>query len=122
MARTLQKTFMGFLSTAVFFAAFAIAGDVLIAALCAIATAIAQLVLVRQGALVVLASLAIVLALTGATLKGEDEFALGSPTPASSAAAECFCRPSQSMKAGIMPAFNGASRTVKTLAGGVLRV
>lgn len=117
MARTLQKTFMGFLSTAVFFATFLIAGDVLIASLTAIAAAIAQFVLVKQGILV-WASLALVLALTGTTLMGDDEFSLAaSPAPVSSTAAECSCRPAQSTKAGIMPAFNEATRTLKALAG-----
>ena len=75
MARTIEKTFTSFLSTAVFFATFLIAGDILIAALTGVATAIIQVVLRRtahQRTVLIWASLAIVLALTGLSLNGDD--------------------------------------------------
>lgn len=75
MARTIEKTFTSFLSTAVFFATFLIAGDILIAVLTAVATAIVQAVLRRtahQRTALIWASLATVLALTGLSLKGDD--------------------------------------------------
>lgn len=79
MARTIMNPILSFLSTAVFFATFALVGDVLIAATFAVATAIIQF-FVRQSAFrsksaLIWASLALVLALTGLTLKGDDAFA-----------------------------------------------
>lgn len=81
MAYALQKTIFGFLSTAVFFAAFFLAGDVLIAGMAAVATAAAQLVLQRSacqrtGALT-WASLAFVLALSALSLAGDDAATAG---------------------------------------------
>ena len=79
MARTIQETILSFLSTAVFFATFVLVGDVLVAATAAVATALGQFVIRqftqhRTGVLM-WASLALVLALTGLTLKGDDAFA-----------------------------------------------
>jgi intracellular septation protein A len=78
MINLLRKLATGFLSTIAFFAAFMIAGDVLIAALVAIAGAGAQFVLVRAARhtpdmttrTASWASLAVVLVVTGTTLVG----------------------------------------------------
>lgn len=98
LIRILQKTVSGFLSTAAFFAAFVLLGDVLAAAAVAVTTSIAQLVLThsaerRAGALV-WASLAVVLVLTGLTLTGDDAFAVEpQPTHARKISPDCSCRP-----------------------------
>jgi intracellular septation protein A len=75
MIAFLGKLFTSFLSSIIFFAVFAIAGDVLIAAVVATACAAAQLALAaaargKPGG--TWASLAIVLVLTGTTLAGID--------------------------------------------------
>jgi intracellular septation protein A len=72
----LRRLPVSFLSTIVFFAIYIAAGDVLFAAIAAIATVIAQLVLgwttygSRGG--MTWASLAVVLTLTGTTFAGDD--------------------------------------------------
>lgn len=108
MARLLQKILAGFLSAAVFFAAFFAAGDVLIAALGAIAVATVQLVLGWNGGraarLPIWASLAIVLTLTGATLAGDDAASLVMPVRFDGPAADCACKPQPTLKARAMPA------------------
>lgn len=97
MARALQNFVFGFLSTVIFFAAFVAAGDVLIAALSAIAVTIVQFVLRRSSqqktGVLMWASLAIVIALTGISMMGDDEaFAVtGSVPQVSKAMAECSC-------------------------------
>ena len=83
MARTIQETILSFLSTAVFFATFLLVGDVLVAAAAAVVTALVQFI-IRQSAqhrtgVLMWASLALVLALTGLTLKGDDAFAATLP-------------------------------------------
>ena len=79
MARTIQTTILSFLSTAVFFATFILVGDVLIAATAAVATALVQFAIrqstQQKSGVLMWASLALVLALTGLTLKGDDAFA-----------------------------------------------
>lgn len=109
MARLLQTTLAGFLSVAVFFAAFFAAGDVLIAALGAIAVAIAQLVLGWNGGRVarlpIWVSLAIVMTLTGATLAGDDAASVVMPVRADGPAAECPCQPT--LKARALPGPHG---------------
>jgi hypothetical protein len=98
LTRTLQKTLSGFLSTAVFLAAFAALGDILAAAAVAVATSIAQVVLTRSAGrpagVLVWASLAVVVALTSLTLAGDDAFAV-EPTPvhAGKSSSDCSCRP-----------------------------
>ncbi len=80
MIKLLRKLAIGFLSTIAFFAMFMIAGDVLIAALVAIAGAGAQFVLTRiaYGKPDVMtrtaswASLALLLVMTGTSLVGVD--------------------------------------------------
>ena len=72
----LRRLLVSFLSTIVFFATYVLLGDVLLAAIAAISTVIAQLVLgwttygSRGG--MTWASLAVVLVLTGTTFAGED--------------------------------------------------
>jgi intracellular septation protein A len=93
----LLKLLAGVLPLAIFFAAFAAVGDVLIATTLAVAGAIAQLVLTlsankRTGVLVWI-SLALVLGLGSATLAGTDVRSLDlSPQPASCQGANCVCR------------------------------
>jgi hypothetical protein len=101
MAHRLQKTLAGFLAVAVFFAVFFAAGDILIAALGATAVATAQLVLGWDGGwaarLPALASLALVITLTGATFAGDDVGSAG--VPVSAEAADCACRPTLKARA-----------------------
>ncbi|HEX7789829.1 MAG TPA: hypothetical protein VF467_04800 [Afipia sp.] len=97
MARALQNFIFGFLSTAIFFAAFVAAGDILIAALSAITVTIVQFVLRRTSqqktGILMWASLAIVLTLTGISMMGDDEaFAVTGAVPQiNKAVAECSC-------------------------------
>ncbi len=71
-----RRLLVGFLSTIVFFAACVVAGDVLLAAIAAIATVIAQLVLgwTVRGSYggMTWASLAVILTLAGTTFAGDD--------------------------------------------------
>ncbi|MDB5566029.1 MAG: hypothetical protein JWP84_2595 [Tardiphaga sp.] len=97
MINLLRQLVTSFLSTIAFFAAFAIAGDVLIAAVVAIASAAAQFVLATttHGKLggMKWASLAVILALTGTALVGDDvDASLLSPTPVTCTAPHCVCR------------------------------
>jgi intracellular septation protein A len=71
-----RRLLVSFLSTIVFFAACVVAGDVLLAAMAAVTTVVAQLVLgwtVRgsRGGMT-WASLAVILILTGTTFAGDD--------------------------------------------------
>lgn len=95
MAHLIQKTLLGFLSTAVFFAAFFLAGDILIAASAAVLAAIAQFVLSRSAninpGLPMLASLAVVMVLTGLSLRGDDSFASADPSQVSATQPNCHC-------------------------------
>jgi hypothetical protein len=79
MARNVLNSILSFLSTAVFFATFVLVGDVLVAATAAVATALVQFI-VRQSTqhktgVLMWASLALVLALTGLSIRGDDAFA-----------------------------------------------
>ena len=79
MARTIRNSILSFLSTAVFFATFVLVGDVLVAATAAVAAALVQFI-VRQSTqhktgVLMWASLALVLALTGLSIRGDDAFA-----------------------------------------------
>lgn len=95
MARALQKTLLGFLSTLVFFAAFFLVGDVLIAAFAAFIVAVAQFVLSRSAkvnpGLSIWASLAIVIALTGLSLKGDDTFPAVDAAQLNALQPNCHC-------------------------------
>lgn len=100
MAHTALKILLGFLSTAVFFAAFVLIGDVGLAALTAAAVVVAQVVLGRttgaKPSASIWASLALVLALTGLTLAGDDTTAasLASPAEFTGSVSNCACKPS----------------------------
>ena len=79
MARNISNSILSFLSTAVFFATFVLVGDVLVAATAAVATAIIQF-FVRQSAFrnksaLIWASLALVIAMTGLSIRGDDAIA-----------------------------------------------
>jgi hypothetical protein len=100
MADILRKTAngtldlaLGFLSTAVFLAAFIVAGDILIAAVAALFTVLAQVVVRksthRRTGFLIWASLAIVLALTGLSVSGED--ASAAAPGVTRAVATCAC-------------------------------
>jgi hypothetical protein len=106
MARTTLKVLLGFLSTAVFFAAFALVGDVLLAAIAAIAVVIVQFVFGRttdaRPSRTIWASLAIVLFLVGFSLTGDDAAnALASQTEVTGSVSGCACKPVT--KARILP-------------------
>ena len=96
-AMVIPKTLFGFLSTAVFFAGFFLIGDVLIAAIAAIAAAVAQFVLAQsfrsRSGIPVWASLAVVLALTGFSMRGDDTFAPLDATQVNAAQPNCHCSP-----------------------------
>ncbi len=79
MARNIRNSILSFLSTAVFFATFVLVGDVLVAATAAVATALVQFI-VRQSTqhrtgVLMWASLALVIALTGLSIRGDDALA-----------------------------------------------
>jgi hypothetical protein len=99
MARTALKILLGFLSTAVFFAAFALIGDVLLAAVAAVTVVIAQVVFGRttgaRPSAAIWASLALVLALTGVTLAGDDtaSASLAFPAEFTGSVSNCACKP-----------------------------
>lgn len=95
MARIIRPI-LSFLSTAVFFATFIVVGDVLIAATAAILTAIVQFAIresaYRRSAFLIWASLAIVLAITGLSLKGDEAHASGvANATATSVVVPCAC-------------------------------
>lgn len=102
-----MKVLLGFLSTAVFFAAFFLIGDVLIAAIAAIAVAVTQFVLWRttqsSPGLSVLASLAVVIALTGLSLHGEDTFPVLNPMQVNTTQPDCQCSPKQNIPVRATP-------------------
>jgi hypothetical protein len=114
LLQILRKTLVGFLSVAVFFAAFFAAGDILIAALGAIAVAVAQLALGWNGGraarLPIWASLAIILTLTGATLAGDDAASAIVPVSMDAPAADCACRPQPTVKARALPGPHGEAQ------------
>jgi len=95
MARAIRNTLLGFLSTAVFFAGFFLIGDVLIAAFAAFIVAVVQFVITRTATLgsglPVLASLAVVIALTSLSLRGDDSFLALEPAQASIVQPNCHC-------------------------------
>lgn len=113
-----RKILAGFLSAAVFFAAFFAVGDILIAAVGAIAVAAAQLILGwnrgRVARLPIWASLALVVTLTGATLAGDDAASVVVPVRAESP--DCACRPQPTLKARALPAPRGEAQPVLPVA------
>lgn len=110
MARTALKILLGFLSTAVFFAAFVLIGDVLLAAIAATAVVVVvvQFVFGRttgaKPSVAMWASLAIVLILTGVSLKGDDVTAsLASETDVTGSVANCACTPADKVRRLAVP-------------------
>lgn len=106
MARTVLKILLGFLSTAVFFAAFNLVGDVLLAAIAAVAVVVAQFVFGRttgaRPSRTIWASLAIVLFLVGFSLTGDDAAnALASQAEVTGSVSSCACKPAT--KARVQP-------------------
>lgn len=95
MARTVPNALLGFLSTAVFFAAFFLIGDVLMAAICATVVAVAQFVLAQsyrsRSGIPVWASLVVVIALTSLSMTGDDTFSGLDATPVSALESNCHC-------------------------------
>ena len=108
MARTALKILFGFLSTAVFFAAFILIGDILLAALAATAVIVGQFVFGRttgaRPSVAIWASLAIVLTLTGVSLMGDDANAsLMSPTDVTGSVSNCACKPTTKVQGLTIP-------------------
>jgi hypothetical protein len=123
MARTALKILLGFLSTAVFFAAFILVGDVLLAAVAAAAVIVAQFVLGRTAnakpSVAIWASLAIVLTLTGLSLMGDDANAsLMSRTDITGSVSNCACKPATKVHGQPVP-FLSAPKTIAPAPGGV---
>ncbi len=125
MAHAIQKTLLGFLSTAVFFAAFFLIGDVLIAAFTAFVFAVVQFILTRTATngsgLAILASLVVVIALTSLSLKGDDTFAAADAAQVSTTDPNCHCSAQKSanpVRATIVP-FREIPKTLAPARGGV---
>lgn len=123
MAHIALKILLGFLSTAVFFTAFVLVGDVVLAALAAAAIVVAQVVFGRttgaKPSPAIWASLALVLALTGLTLAGDDTTAtsLASPAEFTGSLSNCACKPSA--KPGIQLAPHSAPKALAPAPGPV---
>ncbi|MES2166176.1 MAG: hypothetical protein V4458_03925 [Pseudomonadota bacterium] len=120
MAHTALKIVLGFLSTAVFFAAFVLVGDVLLAAVAALAVIVAQFVFGRttgaKPSMAIWGSLAIVLTLTGVSLAGDDTTdPLLSQTDITGAVANCACKPATKVH-GLPVPFRQSPGTTKALA------
>ncbi|MBQ8103885.1 MULTISPECIES: hypothetical protein [unclassified Afipia] len=120
MARTALKIVLGFLSTAVFFAAFALVGDVVLAALAAISVVVAQIVFGRttsaKPSVAIWGSLAIVLTLTGVSLAGDDTTEpLVSQTDVTGTVTDCACKPAAKVR-GLPVPFRHAPEAPKALA------
>lgn len=124
MARTALKILLGFLSTAVFFAAFVVVGDVLLAAIAATAVVVVQFVFGRttsaKPSASMWASLAIVLILTGVSLKGDDVTAsLASQTDVTGSVANCACTPAAKVLRGLAGPFRQTPKALAPAPGGV---
>ena len=120
MAHTALKIVLGFLSTAVFFAAFVLVGDVLLAAVAALAVIVAQFVFGRttgaKPSMAIWGSLAIVLTLTGVSLAGDDTTdPLLSQTDITGTVTDCACKPAAKVRSLAVP-FRHAPQTPKALA------
>jgi hypothetical protein len=123
MARTALKILFGFLSTAVFFAAFVLVGDVLLAAIAAAAVVVVQFVLGRttsaKPGVAMWASLAVVLTLTGASLMGDDPTVpLASQADVTGSVANCACKPATKVR-GLPIPFRSAPKTLAPAPGPV---
>lgn len=120
MARTTLKVLLGFLSTAVFFAAFVLVGDVVLAAFAAIAVVVAQIVFGRttsaKPSVAIWGSLAIVLTLTGVSLAGDDTTEPPvSQTDITGAVTDCACKPAAKVR-GLPVPFRPTPEAPKALA------
>ncbi len=125
MAQAVQKILLGFLSTAVFFAAFFLIGDVLIAAFSAFVFAVVQFIFTRTATngsgLPILASLVVVIALTSLSLRGDDTFAPAGAAQVSAAQPNCHCSAQKSaapVRAMIVP-FREVPKALAPVRGGV---
>ncbi|TKT72503.1 hypothetical protein YH63_014265 [Afipia massiliensis] len=123
MARTALKILLGFLSTAVFFAAFIVVGDVLLAAIAGTAIVVVQFVFGRttsaKPSVAMWASLAIVLTLTGISLRGDDASAsLASETDVTGSVANCACTPADKVRRLAVP-FRQTPKAPAPAPGGV---
>jgi hypothetical protein len=103
MARTALKILFGFLSTAVFFAAFVLIGDILLAAIAATAVVVVQFVFGRttsaKPGVAMWASLAVVLTLTGVSLMGDDATASQAfQTEITGSVSNCACKPATKVR------------------------
>jgi hypothetical protein len=123
MAHTALKILLGFLSTAVFLAAFVLVGDVLLAAIAAAAVVLVQFVLGRttsaKPGIAMWASLAIVLTLTGVSLMGDDATVpLASQADVTGSVANCACKPVTKVR-GLPVPFHSAPKTLAPAPGPV---
>ncbi|MDO8981341.1 MAG: hypothetical protein Q7V17_19155 [Afipia sp.] len=123
MARTALKILLGFLSTAVFFAAFVLVGDVLLAAIVATTVVVVQFVFGRttsaKPSVAMWASLAVVLTLTGVSLMGDDANAsLMSRTDITGSVANCACKPTTKVN-GLQVPFLSTPKTIAPAPGPV---
>lgn len=124
MARTALKILLGFLSTAVFFATFVLVGDILLATIAAIAVVVVQFVFGRttsaKPSVAIWASLAIVLTLTGISLKGDDANAsLASQTDVTGSVDNCACKPMDKVRSLAAPLFRQTPKAPAPAPGGV---
>ena len=123
MARTALRILLGFLSTAVFLAAFILVGDVLLAAIAATAVVVVQFVFGRttsaKPSVAIWASLAIVLTLTGVSLMGDDANAsLMSRTDITGSVSNCACKPATKVH-GLPVQFLSTPKTIAPAPGPV---
>jgi hypothetical protein len=106
MARIIPRILFGFLSTAGFIAAFALAGDVLVAAIAALTIVIVQFVFgqttqAKPGVLMWV-SLALIIGLTSLSLAGTANFATTeTPAQVSIQTPDCACSKPQTFPAQV---------------------
>lgn len=123
MARTALNILLGFLSTAVFFVTFILVGDVLLAAVAALAVIVVQFVLGRttgaRPSAAIWGSLAIVLTLTGVSLAGDDTTVpLAAQTDITGSVENCACKPATKVR-GLPVPFRAAPKALAPAPGPV---
>jgi len=124
MARTALKILSGFLSTVIFFVTFNLVGDVLLAAIAAVAVVIAQFVFGRttgaRPSRTIWASLAIVLFLVGFSLTGDDAASASmiTQTDVTGSVSNCACKPTTKVRAMPIP-FHSAPKALAPAPGPV---
>jgi hypothetical protein len=124
MARTSLNILLGFLSTAIFFATFNLIGDVLLAAIAAVAVVIVQFVFGRttgtNPSRTIWASLAIVIFLVGFSLTGDDAASASmiTQTDVTGSASSCACRPTTKAD-GLPVPFRAAPKSLAPAHGAV---